>query len=162
MNPIKDFAEKFNTNINLDPNLTIKKQNRYYLLLNQKQKQQITQHFYYAGTYLGKHKNQTFFPSFNLLQIIAKKKKANKTTVDQKTEWLFTCKRDIFKQGILKTTGSKRKGNYTLVLNQYGECLGFGKITHDLDKQTKRDQVVVKNILDIGDFLRREQKQHHL
>jgi ribosome biogenesis protein Nip4 len=80
-------------------------------------------------------------------------KKANKMIVDKKTEWLFICGRDVFKQGIIKVVGSKRKGDYTLILNQHRECLGFGKILCHLGKE---DGVVIKNIADIGDFLRRE------
>jgi ribosome biogenesis protein Nip4 len=78
--------------------------------------------------------------------------KANKIVVDDKTEWLFICGRDIFKQGIVKTMGSKSKGDHTLVLNRYGECLGFGRITRNLDEAG----VVIENVSDIGDFLRRE------
>ena len=74
--------------------------------------------------------------------------------VDAKTAWLFICGRDIFKRGIVKVEGSNKKDAYTLVLNQHGECLGFGKILYDLDGEKGR--VAVKNISDIGDFLRRE------
>jgi ribosome biogenesis protein Nip4 len=81
-------------------------------------------------------------------------KKANKIIVDKKTEWLFICGRDIFKQGIIKATGSKKRGDYTLILNQHGECLGFGKIIHNLNGE--KSGFAVKNISDIGDFLRRE------
>jgi len=116
-------------------------------------KRLISKDFFYAGTCLGKTKRGKFFPSFNLLRIIAGKK-ANKVTVDKKTEWLFICSRDIFKQGITEEMGSKRKGDYTLILNQHGECLGFGRILCNLDKA--KDGVVIENISDIGDFLRRE------
>ena len=152
MKPIKDFAERFETRISLDRNLIVRKESRYFLL-NEGLKRTISKDFFYAGTYLGKVKKRKFFPSFNLLNMIAEKK-ANKTVADKKTEWLFICGRDIFKQGITKVRGSKRKGDYTLILNQYGECLGFGKIVYDLDKE--KDGVVIKNISDIGDFLRRE------
>jgi ribosome biogenesis protein Nip4 len=74
--------------------------------------------------------------------------------VDEKTEWLFICGRDIFKQGVIRLQGSRRKGDYTLVLNRHRECLGFGKILFDLSGE--REGVVIKNIFDIGDFLRRE------
>jgi ribosome biogenesis protein Nip4 len=53
--------------------------------------------------------------------------------------------------------GSKRRDEYTLILNQYGECLGFGRILGNLDEMVKG--VVVKNISDLGDFLRREKRQ---
>jgi ribosome biogenesis protein Nip4 len=76
--------------------------------------------------------------------------------VDDKTAWLFIVGRDVFKRGIVKVTGSGRKGNVTLIVNRYGECLGFGKIMHNLDKNVQKDSVAVKNVSDIGDFLRRE------
>jgi len=155
MTQIKDFVSRFQTRISLDENLIVKRRDRYFLL-NDSLKRLISKDFFYAGTYLGKTKRGKFFPSFNLLRMIAGKK-ANKVIVDKKTEWLFICGRDIFQKGIMKVMGSKRKGDYTLILNQYDECLGFGKILFNLDKA--KDGVVIENISDIGDFLRRE-KQH--
>jgi len=152
MKPIKDFARQFGASISLDKSLMVRKESRYFLI-NEKLKKLIAKDFFYAGTYLGKTKNGKFFPSFNLLSMIAEKK-ANKIIVDKKTAWLFVCGRDIFKQGIMHVIGSKRKGDYTLILNQYSECLGFGRILHDLDEE--RSGVVVRNISDVGDFLRRE------
>lgn len=109
--------------------------------------------FYYAGLYLGKLKNGKFFPSFNLLTLFLRVS-ANKIVVDSKTAWLFTCGRDVFGIGVVKVMGSKQKGDSTLVLNEYSECLGFGKIISNFD--LSEDKVVVQNVLDIGDFLRRE------
>ena len=152
MKSMKDFISQFNASISLDESLTVKKENRYFLL-NESLKKLVTKDFFYAGTYLGKTKNGKFFPSFNLLRMIAEKK-ANKIIVDKKTEWLFICRRDIFKQGIIKVIGSKRKSDYTLILNQHNECLGFGRILHNLDEE--KGGIAVKNISDVGDFLRRE------
>jgi len=154
MKQISDFVTCFNAKISLNENLILKKQNRYFLL-NENLEKLITKDFFYAGTYLGKIKDGKFFPSFDLLRMIAEKK-ANKIIVEKKTAWLFICGRDVFKKGITKVIGSKKKGDYTLVLNQHGECLGFGKILHDLDEEK---EVAVKNISDIGDFLRREKLQ---
>jgi ribosome biogenesis protein Nip4 len=155
---IKDFVERFRASVALDKSLLIKNKQRYYLL-NERLKKQIQQDFFYAGVYLGKLKGRTFFPSFPLLTQMAEGK-GNKIVVDKKTAWLFICGRDVFKQGILELKGTKRKGDYTLVLNEHNECLGFGKITRDIRKDTEANQVVVKNILDLGDFLRREKRQH--
>jgi len=155
MKQIKNFANRFQTRISLDKNLILKKRDRYFLL-NGSLKSLISKDFFYAGTYLGKTKRGKLFPSFNLLRMIAEEK-ANKVIVDKKTEWLFICGRDIFKQGITEVIVSKRKGDYTLILNQHGECLGFGKILCNLDKA--KNGVVIENISDIGDFLRRE--KHH-
>jgi ribosome biogenesis protein Nip4 len=155
MKPLKDFVSQFGGNIGLDEKLMVKKEDRYFLL-NESLKKLIMKDFFYAGAYLGKIKNGKFFPSFILLRLIAERK-VNRIIVDKKTEWLFICGRDIFKQGITKVMGSKRKNDYTLILNQHGECLGFGKILHHLDKE--KEGVAVKNISDIGDFLRREKQQ---
>ena len=156
MKSINDFASRFGVSISLDENLVVKKQNRYFLL-NSKLENFVSKDFFYAGIYLGKAKDVVFFPSFNLLGMIAEKKEANGIFVDGKTEWLFICGRDVFHQGITKTKGSRKKGDLTLILNERGECLGFGKILHNVDVAEKnKRKVTVKNIADIGDFLRRE------
>jgi len=152
MKPIIDFASQFGAKIALNADFVVKKGNRYFLL-NSDLKKFIQSDFYYAGAYLGKVKNGIFFPSFNLLAMLAKAE-ANKIVVEKKTAWLFICGRDVFRKGIVAVHGSRRKGDYTLVLNEFDECLGFGKITRRLDEEKAR--VVMRNILDIGDFLRRE------
>ncbi|MDH7478086.1 MAG: hypothetical protein QHH17_06875 [Candidatus Bathyarchaeota archaeon] len=155
MKLLKEFVSQFGASINLNENLIAKRGNRYFLL-NEKLKTLVGGGFFYAGVYLGKVKNGKFFPSFNLLSMISEKR-VNKIFVDKRSEWLFICGRDIFKRGITKVMGSKRKGDYALILNQYGECMGFGKILCNLDEIA--EGVAVKNISDIGDFLRREKHQ---
>ncbi len=88
--------------------------------------------------------------------MIAKRKEASKVMVDERSEWLFIVGRDVFKRGILQTVGSRKKDAHTLVVNTHGECLGFGKITHWLDEKEDKSRVAVRNISDLGDFLRRE------
>jgi ribosome biogenesis protein Nip4 len=148
--PIDDFMRLFGASISLDESLIVNKRNRYFLL-STSLKNLTLRDFFYAGTYLGKIKNRKFFPGFELLRMMAEKK-ANKVLVNKKTEWLFICGRDVFKQGIVKVIGSGRKGDHVLVLNCYGECLGFGRVIYDLNKEG----AFIKNISDIGDFLRRE------
>ncbi|HVP92696.1 MAG TPA: hypothetical protein VMS94_03020 [Acidobacteriota bacterium] len=155
MKPINDFISRFNSSVSLDERFIVKKDIRYFLL-NENLKRLALRNFFYAGTYLGKIKNGKFFPSFSLLRIISERR-ANKVIVDDKTAWLFICGRDIFKQGIVKTVGSKRKGDYALILNEHGECLGFGRMLSDFDEE--KSDVAIKNISDIGDFLRREKQQ---
>ena len=154
MKPIEVFASRFGSKISFNPEFVIEKGQRYYLL-NPRLKSMLQGDFYYAGLYLGKVKNGIFFPSFNLLNLLVDVA-ANKVVVDRKVAWLFICGRDVFRTGILKVMGSKRKGDATLVLNEFGECLGFGKIIDGIDGS--EGKVAVKNILDVGDFLRRETK----
>lgn len=152
--PIDDFVSAFRAKISLDETLIVKQQGRYFLL-NESLKRLASKDFFYAGTYIGKVKDGRFFPSFNLLELIARKK-ANKVVIDAKTEWLFICGRDIFKEGIANVTGSTKRDDYTLVVNLHGECLGFGRILCDLNG--KRHGLAIKNMLDVGDFLRRERQ----
>ena len=154
MKPVENFISQFKASVILDESLIVKKQNRYFLL-NEDLKREIRKDFFYAGAYLGKIKDAIFFPSFILLAKIGKEK-ANKIMVDEKTAWLFICGRDVFKRGILKVMGSKRKGDYTLIVNEHNECLGFGKILRNMNRINDENEVIVKNISDIGDFLRRE------
>lgn len=156
MKELIDFATQFNTNISLDENRIVRNRNRYYLL-SKKLKQQVPKGFFYAGEYLGAVKGSSFFPSFLLLSLLAKRK-TNKLIVDKKTAWLFICGRDIFQQGIIKENHLK-KGDHVLVLNEHNECLGFGKIMHNLRGVPDAKKVAVKNILDLGDFLRREKRK---
>lgn len=157
MKTLCDFVAQFNSKILLDESQIVKKRNRFYLLSKQL-KQCAPKGFFYAGTYLGAVKGKSFFPSFLLLEIIAQQK-ANKLIVDKKTSWLFICGRDIFKKGIIKDSDLK-KGDYTLILNDHNECLGFGKMLINLRAEIDLNKIAVKNILDIGDFLRREKRKN--
>jgi ribosome biogenesis protein Nip4 len=156
MKAVNDFVAQFNATIPLDENRIVKNRNRYYLL-SKKLKEQVPKGFFYAGTYLGAVKGASFFPSFLLLAMIAETK-ANKLVIDKKTAWLFICGRDVFKKGILKSNNLK-KGDVTLILNEHNECLGFGKMMLNLRAEIDLNKAAVKNILDIGDFLRREKRQ---
>jgi ribosome biogenesis protein Nip4 len=150
--PIEDFVNLFRASISLDESLIVKKKDRYFLL-SPGLKKLASKDFFHAGTYLGKIKNGRFFPGFDLLRMMVEKK-ANKVIVNKKTEWLFICGRDVFKRGIVKVIGPLKEGDHVLVLNCYGECLGFGRVVSNLDSE--KQSIVIKNISDIGDFLRRE------
>jgi ribosome biogenesis protein Nip4 len=147
-----DFALKLNARLTLDPNLLLETRGRYFLL-NKNLKGIAPRSFFYVGRFLGEVKNGKFFPSFNLLAILAEGE-AHKVVVNEKASWLFICGRDIFGEGIVSVLGSRRKGALTLVLNEFEECLGLGRIIRDFG--AKNTKVVVENIADVGDFLRRE------
>lgn len=153
MKPYEVFASRFGGKIAFNDEFIVEKNQRFYLL-NPRLKR-LQGNFFYAGLYLGKVKNGVFFPSFNLLDMLVAEV-ANKVVVDSKAAWLYICGRDIFASGIVKVMGSKRRGDATLVLNVFHECLGFGWITSDL--AGSEEEVAVRNVLDIGDFLRRESR----
>lgn len=157
MKEILEFASRFGTSLRFDESLIAATQGRYFLL-NLRTRKLLSRDFFHAGIYLGKVKDGLFFPSFVLLAIIASSEGTNKVVVDSRSEWLFIVGRDIFRQGITKVIGSNRKGAYTIIVNQYDECLGFGRILHDLGDREEKHRVAVRNVSDIGDFLRRERR----
>jgi ribosome biogenesis protein Nip4 len=151
MKPIIDFIKKF-TDAEIVP---IKKIHRSYYLVNKEIEalaEKIEENLFAEGLFLGKEKDKRFKPSVALLEIISKTSD-RKIFVDDKAEWLFLCGRDIFGKSITK---ANVKRGLVLVQNKRDENLGFAKITGDI---TKKDLVVVTNILDRGDFLRRERKK---
>ncbi len=152
MKPLTLFASKFGAHVVLNPEFIIEKAQRYYLL-NSALRKVTRSDFYYAGLYLGKVKNGKFFPSFNFLNMISPLA-TNKMFLNPKAAWLFICGRDVFRRSISKTQGAQRKGDFTLVMNEFGECLGFGMIVGEFSGV--KNEVVVRNVLDLGDFLRRE------
>jgi ribosome biogenesis protein Nip4 len=103
----------------------------------------------YTGYYLGQNK-QRFIPSSILLQKLAEEKTTHKVYVNRDTAWLFVVGKDIFEENIIKQTEGVRLGGYCLVMFD-NHCIGYGRY------ETSRDIRVVKNLYDIGDFLRREQ-----
>ena len=154
MKPIRDFANLFGVDVDLNENLVVKKEDQYFLV-TEDLKKAMAKGFFCIGCYLGKVKDGVFSPGFEFLRMLSQKN-ANCVVVDEKTEWLFSCGRDIFKRGIAGTKRSAKRGDYVLVLNKNGETLGYGRVTCDFDEVKKG--VAVKNILDLGDFLRREKR----
>jgi ribosome biogenesis protein Nip4 len=151
---ITAFAEQFGVQIVLNLDLMVENAGRFYLV-NPALKHLVRQHFFSAGVYLGKGKEGKFFPSFYLLGMLAKKE-ACRIILDRKAAWLFICGRDVMRKSIVRVQGPGRKDTNTLVFNEFGECLGFGRIIENLRGGSVKNVVVVRNVLDLGDFLRRE------
>jgi len=103
----------------------------------------------YAGLFLGEEKGKVFSPSLALLDILGHASE-KWVMVDDKSEWLFLCGRDIFAGSVIK---ANVPSGLVLVVNRNMEVLGYGKITGRIDNL---DRMFVKNILDKGDYLRRE------
>ena len=151
---LENFAAQFGVQVSFNTDLLDEKNGRYFLV-NDVLKPLVRRDFFYAGVFLGKVKDGKFFPSFNLLGMLAKKG-ANRIVVDRKAAWLFICGRDILAKSIVRVQGSGRKNTNVLVLNEFGECLGFGRIVGKLNGVAETNEIAVRNVSDIGDFLRRE------
>jgi len=146
---IEEFV-KFFTNEKID---YIRSKNEFFLaddkLLELSKK--IPKDFISMGVFLGNLKNHEFRPSIALIDLLAKKSD-KKIFINKKSEWLFVCGRDLFGESIVKANA---KSGFVLVQNEADENLGYGLVVDDLNKKNK---VVIKNILDKGQFLRKERK----
>jgi ribosome biogenesis protein Nip4 len=108
MKAIMKFAVQLGGKFFLNADLTVNRGGRWFLL-NEALFGVAQKDFYYAGTYLGKVKNGKFFPSFNLLKMLAEGE-VNKIIVAKKAAWLFICGRDVFRTGIVAVRGSRKGG----------------------------------------------------
>ncbi|MDR2719357.1 MAG: hypothetical protein LBC03_00945, partial [Nitrososphaerota archaeon] len=68
---IRDFMMQFGVKLNLNEELLVEREGRFFLLNNSQVKTLVKDDFFYAGLFLGKVRMGNFFPSFNLLSIIA-------------------------------------------------------------------------------------------
>lgn len=154
LKPIINFATTFGVQIALNNDLMVEKNGRFYVV-NPSLKPLVRQDFFYAGVYLGKVKEGKFFPGFNLLGMLAKRG-ANRVVLDRKASWLFICGRDVLGKSIVRICGPGKRNTNTLVVNEFSECLGFGRIIGNLSGEGTDNQIAVRNVSDVGDFLRRE------
>ena len=70
---VTNFIAQFGIDIALNPELTVEKSGRFYLVNAALKPLMVRSDYFYAGVFLGKAKEGKFFPSFNLLAMIAKK-----------------------------------------------------------------------------------------
>lgn len=154
-NLLKEFMEKFGAALNLNEDLIKEKGGKIFLLNNNLKDtvDEVGLEYLYAGIYLGSIKQNRFTPSFPLLFMLADKAE-KKIYLTDKAAWLFICGRDIFAEGILRIEGSIKRGDLVLLFNRHGECLGYGVARQD--PKMAKTGVVIENIMDLGDFLRRE------
>ena len=142
MNDINDFTKKFTK----ERISNVVKVNRNFFQVNEELmnfKSKIRQEPFALGTYLGSGK--PFHPSVALLDWLDKRTE-NYVIIDKKAAWLFLCGRDVFADSVIKQ--NINDGKLVLVKNENEEVLGLGEMTGR--------KVSIKNLLDKGDFLRRE------
>jgi len=106
------------------------------------------------GCYLGKIKKNTFFPSFNLLDILSDFTK-EKIVVNTRGEIDFLYGKHIRKRHVLSIKGSKDKQTLKLVQNCHDENLGYGLFIGLSDDRAQ----VLRHILDRGVFIKRDKYQ---
>lgn len=86
------------------------------------------------------------------------RKEKKRIYVDEKGEMLFLYGRDIFARSILKVTDDFKENDVVFVCNERGDILGLGRSRFDASvyKKLEDERVVVDNLIDRGEYLRKE------
>jgi len=109
----------------------------------------LNKELFSIGLFLGEDKRE-FIPQPALLEILAEQSD-KKVFVEEKAEWLFLCKKDVFKTSIIKMKEGLKNNDFVLVQNRNDENLGLGKII------ATKGRLLIKNVIDRGAYLRQRQ-----
>mgnify|MGYP000592662303 CR=1 FL=1 len=114
----------------------------------------INRDVFSVGLYLGHDSGKHFDPSPAFIDMLSKMNGADnlKIFVNKKAESLFLYGRNILNESILRNPKNINSG-YVFVQNEHDENLGYGIF----QKQGK--DLIVKNLLDKGYYLRKETKK---
>ncbi|RLG88907.1 MAG: hypothetical protein DRO15_01805 [Thermoprotei archaeon] len=113
-------------------------------------------HPYSLGLFIGWKRNEKFIPTpwlFSYVYGCLGKIKAA-IQINEKASYLYLYGRDIFASSIMKIYEPIKEGNYVAVLDYEGEIIGVGLLLKSPLK-AEGNEVVVKNVFDMGWFLRR-------
>ena len=109
---------------------------------------------YCVGEYLGEDE-RGFRPSPSLIvRASAFAGEGRRAVLNAKGSWLFACGRDVFGQAVVE--GSPQNGERVFVFDESGACLGLGLWTADAYDRKNKNRPVIKTLVDIGAYVRRE------
>jgi 60S ribosome subunit biogenesis protein NIP7 len=113
--------------------------------------------FVTAGIKVGEVGSRRFRFTLEGSFYLAKREK-KRVYVDEKGEMLFLYGRDIFARSVVKVTDDVKENDVVFVCNKRGDILGLGKSRFNADryKKVEEDRVVVENLVDRGEYLRKE------
>ncbi len=79
-------------------------------------------------------------------------------TVNERGEMLFLYGRDVFARSVIDVSEDVRENDVVFVCNLKGDRIGLGRARFDSDRMRKveGDRVVVDNLLDRGEYLRKK------
>ncbi len=85
------------------------------------------------------------------------KKEKKRVYVDKKAEMLFLYGRDVFSSSIKRVSEDIKENDVVFVCNLHGDVLGLGRARFNAEElMGKGDRVAVENLLDRGEYLRKE------
>jgi len=113
--------------------------------------------YVHAGLKVGEVGSRRFrFSLEGSFYLVRKNKK--KVFVNEKGEMLFLYGRDIFAESVIDVTKDVDENDIVFVCNAKGDILGIGKTRFNAKriKEVEKDRVVVENLVDRGEYLRKE------
>jgi ribosome biogenesis protein Nip4 len=130
---------------------------RHYYYVNdalKNERESIKRDVFSLGTYLGQDSGKHFDPSPACIDFLSKLPEANarKIVISEKSESLFLYGRNILINSISKNPHNIKEG-FVFIQNEQDENLGYGIF------QEQGNDIVVKNLLDKGNYLRDETKK---
>ncbi len=113
--------------------------------------------YVHAGIKVGEVGSRRFRFSLEGTFYLVKRDK-KKVFVNDKGEMLFLYGRDIFAESVLDVTDDVKENDIVFVCNRRGDILGVGRARFDAGRIRKvaKDRVVVENLVDRGEYLRKE------
>ncbi len=113
--------------------------------------------YVHAGIKVGEVGSRRFRFSLEGAFYLAKRDK-KKVFVNGRGEMLFLYGRDIFAESVFDVTDDVEENDIVFVCNAKGDVLGLGKARFDAGRMRKvaGDRVVVENLVDRGEYLRKE------
>ncbi len=113
--------------------------------------------YVHAGIKVGEVGSRRFRFSLEGTFYLVKRDK-KKVFVNDKGEMLFLYGRDIFAESVLDVTDDVKENDIVFVCNRRGDILGIGRARFDAGRIRKvaKDRVVVENLVDRGEYLRKE------
>ncbi len=113
--------------------------------------------YVHAGLKVGEVGSRRFrFSLEGSFYLVRRDKK--KVFVNERGEMLFLYGRDIFAESVVKVTEDVRENDVVFVCNTKGDILGIGRARFDARRirEVAKDRVVVENLVDRGEYLRKE------
>lgn len=150
---LREFVSLFDVSID-DSNIISVGRNYYYAeesLRNIVEK--INRDVFSIGLFLGSRQGKVFYPSSAFIDLLSKSEGSEKKKiyVNEQGERLFLYGKNILMESIINS--NNLDNGYVFVQNIHDENLGYGLF----QKQGK--DLIVKNLLDKGYYLRKETKK---
>lgn len=112
--------------------------------------------FVHVGIKVGEIGSRRFRFTIEGSFYLSKRKK--RVYVDEKGEMLFLYGRDIFARSVVEVTDDVRENDVVFVCNKRGDIIGLGRSRFNAERYWKveGERIVVENLVDRGEYLRKE------